>query len=208
MAESRPRLGRPRDATINDRALTAARELLVELGFDATTVQAIAERAGVHASAIYRRWPSRIALIAEAMFPGLSPLSVRPTGDLHHDLRRFVGAYLEVFGAPAARAAAAGMLAHYQTSSATLPTELVMRISARPQFIDILRAAPPGTVDPELDPDDVFDMLLGTLITRVLLQGAVARAAPAERIAEMIARLLRPATDGPAPERSPAGSAG
>jgi AcrR family transcriptional regulator len=36
-------------------------------------------RSGVHASAIYRRWPSRIELIEEAVFPGLSPLSVQPT---------------------------------------------------------------------------------------------------------------------------------
>src|SRR5436309_1989538 len=43
------RPGRPRDATIDARVLDAARELLVEQGFDATTVQAIAERAGVHA---------------------------------------------------------------------------------------------------------------------------------------------------------------
>ncbi|MCK9921557.1 TetR/AcrR family transcriptional regulator [Frankia sp. AgPm24] len=206
MAQPPRRLGRPRDAAIGERALAAARELLVERGFDATTVQAVAERAGVHASAIYRRWPSRIALIVEATFPGLSPLQVRPSGDLHDDLCRFIRAYLQVFDAPAARAAAAGMLAHYQTSSRALPTELVVRISARPQFIDILRATPPGSVDPSVDPDDVFDMLLGTLLTRVLLQGAVARHASVERIAEMIARLLRPAAPPVPPPTGPAPS--
>ena len=85
MAEPQRPAGRPRDAGLSERALAAARELLTESGFEATTIQAVAARSGVHASAIYRRWPSRIELIEEAVFPGLSPLSVQPTGDLRTD---------------------------------------------------------------------------------------------------------------------------
>jgi AcrR family transcriptional regulator len=95
MAEPR-RPGRPRDSDLSERALAAARELLVLRGFDATTIQAVAEQSGVHASAIYRRWPSRIELIEEATFPGLSPLSVQPTGDLRRDLAAFIHEYLAV----------------------------------------------------------------------------------------------------------------
>ncbi|WP_329242911.1 TetR/AcrR family transcriptional regulator [Streptomyces sp. NBC_01478] len=197
MAEPRRAPGRPRDTSINERALAATRELLVQRGFDATTIQAVAEHSGVHASAIYRRWPSRIELIEEATFPGLSPLSVRPTGDLRRDLRRFVRAYLAAFGAPAARAAAAGLFAHSQTSSRPRPPEMLLRVSARPQFQDILRAAPTGTVDPAVDPDDVFDMLLGAVLTRTLLSTVTARNRPVERTVDMILRMLRP-LDGPA----------
>jgi len=196
MAEPRRAPGRPRDTSINERALAATRELLVQRGFDATTIQAVAEHSGVHASAIYRRWPSRIELIEEATFPGLSPLSVRPTGDLRRDLRRFIRAYLAVFGAPAARAAAAGLFAHSQTSSRPRPPEMLLRVSARPQFQDILRAAPTGSVDPAVDPDDVFDMLLGAVLTRTLLSTVTARNRPVERTVEMVVRMLRP-LDGP-----------
>ncbi|MFF5302854.1 MULTISPECIES: TetR/AcrR family transcriptional regulator [unclassified Streptomyces] len=196
MAEPRRAPGRPRDTSINERALAATRELLVQRGFDATTIQAVAEHSGVHASAIYRRWPSRIELIEEATFPGLSPLSVRPTGDLRRDLRRFVRAYLAAFGAPAARAAAAGLFAHSQTSTTPRPPEMLLRVSARPQFQDILRAAPTGTVDPAVDPDDVFDMLLGAVLTRTLLSAVTARNRPVERTVDMILRMLRP-LDGP-----------
>ncbi|MFD4604666.1 TetR/AcrR family transcriptional regulator [Streptomyces sp. NPDC058464] len=192
MEEPRRRPGRPRDMSINERALTATRELLVQRGFDATTIQAVAEQSGVHASAIYRRWPSRIELIEEATFPGLSPLSVQPTGDLRRDLRRFIGAYLAAFGAPAARAAAAGLLAHHQASERTRSPELYLRVSARPQFQDILQAAPPGSVDPAVDPDDVFDMLLAAVLTRTLLSTVIVRTHPVERTVEMILRLLRP----------------
>ncbi|WP_330308042.1 MULTISPECIES: helix-turn-helix domain-containing protein [unclassified Streptomyces] len=192
MTEPRRRPGRPRDTSINERALAATRELLVGRGFEATTIQAVADHSGVHASAIYRRWPSRIELIEEATFPGLSPVSVQPTGDLRRDLRRFIRAYLAAFGAPAARAAAAGLLTHYQTAGRARPPEMYLRVSARPQFQDILRAAPPGSVDPDVDPDDVFDLLLGAVLTRTLLFAVTARHRPIERTVEMILRLLRP----------------
>jgi AcrR family transcriptional regulator len=192
MAEPPRRPGRPPDRRINDRALAATRELLVVRGFDATTIQAVAEHSGIHASAIYRRWPSRIELIEEATFPGLSPLSVQPTGDLRRDLRRFIRAYLAAFSAPAARAAAAGLFAHHQTSGRSRPPEMYLRVSARPQFRDILRAAPPGSVDPAVDPDDVFDMLLGAVLTRTLLSTVTARNRPVERTVDMILRMLRP----------------
>jgi AcrR family transcriptional regulator len=192
MTEPRRHPGRPRDTSISERALAATRELLIERGFDATTIQAVAEHSGVHASAIYRRWPSRIELIEEATFPGLSPLSVQPTGDLRHDLHRFIRAYLAAFSAPAARAAAAGLLAHHQTASRPGLPERYLRVSARPQFQDILRAAPPGSIDPAVDPDDVFDMLLGAVLTRILLSAATDRHPPMERTVDMILRLLRP----------------
>ena len=197
MAEPRRHPGRPRDTSISERALAATRELLVQRGFDATTIQAVAEHSGVHASAIYRRWSSRIELIEEATFPGLSPLSVQPTGDLRDDLRRFIRAYLAAFSAPAARAAAAGLLAHHQANSRPGPPEVYLRVSARPQFQDILHAAPSGSIDPDVDPDDVFDMLLGAILTRILLSVFTERQRPVEHTVEMILRLLRP--PGPDP---------
>lgn len=205
MAEPARRPGRPRDTSINERALAAARELLTERGFDATTIQAVALRSGVHVSAIYRRWPSRIELIEEAVFPGLSPLSVQPTGDLRRDLRRFIRAYVAALGAPAARAAAVGLLAHHQASVSPGPSEVYLRASARPQLRDILRAAPPGSVDPAVDPDDVFDMLLGAILVRTLVFTVTARRRPIERTVEMVLRLLQPLAQD-VPERRDAGS--
>ena len=173
--------------------MTATRELLAERGFEATTIQAVAARSGVHVSAIYRRWPSRIELIEEAVFPGSSPLDVQPTGDLRRDVHRFIHAYLEVFSAPAARAAAAGLLAHHQAAaSPPRPAGAYLRVSARPQFRDILHAAPPGSIDPAVDPDDVFDMLLGAILARTLVYPVTARNPPDERTVDMVLRLLTP----------------
>ncbi|OHV31711.1 MULTISPECIES: TetR/AcrR family transcriptional regulator [Pseudofrankia] len=196
MTPDRPhgRRGRPRDASIDVRVLEAARQLLVELGFEATTVQAIAERSAVHASAIYRRWPSRIEIIEQAVFPGLAPVTVRPTGDLRRDLRRFIRAYAATMAGPAARAAVPGLLAVYQSAGRANAAETWFAVSARPQFLDILRAAPPGSVDPAADPDDVFDTLLGCVLARTLIPTVAQRNRPLERLVDICARLLRPAT--------------
>lgn len=67
-----------------------------------------------------------------------------------------------------------------------------VRTWPHPPFREILRLAPAGAVDPALDPDDVFDLLLGAILTRTFLANATARHTPVERTVELILRLLRP----------------
>jgi AcrR family transcriptional regulator len=183
--------GRPRDPTIDRKVLDATRELLVEKGLEAATVQAIAERSGVHASAIYRRWSSRLDILEEAVFPGPTIVLVEPTGDLKRDIRRFVRTYLAVFGAPAARAAVPGLLASYQSNGRSDVPEKWMVVSARPQFAEILRRARSG-VDPKVDAEDVFDVLLGAVLARALVPTVIERRRPVERLVELTLRMLRP----------------
>ena len=188
------RPGRPRDTSIDTRVLEAARELLVEHGYEATTVQAIAERSAVHASAIYRRWPSRVEIIEQAVFPGFASISVRATGDLRRDLRRFIRTYVTTLGSPAARAAATWPTRQLSVRLvAAGMEETLLAVSARPQFLDILRAAPAGAVDPDVDPDDVFDMLLGAILARSLVPTVAQRQRPIERLVDLCLRLVQPA---------------
>jgi len=73
------------------------------------------------------------------------------------------------FGSPAARAAAPGLLAHYPSAGDGRSPEQYLRISTRPQFQDILRAAPTSAVDPDIDADDVFDIMLGAILARTIV---------------------------------------
>jgi len=65
-ATTRP-VGRPRPAATDRSILKATIELLAEVGADATTVDAIARRSGSAKTTIYRRWPSREAIILDAL---------------------------------------------------------------------------------------------------------------------------------------------
>jgi len=65
-ATSRP-VGRPRPPATDRAIVKATIELLAEVGADATTLDAIARRSGSAKTTIYRRWPSREALILDAL---------------------------------------------------------------------------------------------------------------------------------------------
>ncbi|MEM8905785.1 MAG: helix-turn-helix domain-containing protein [Actinomycetota bacterium] len=78
--------GRPRDEERTDAILRAAADLLLEVGFERIRTQDVAERAGAGKGAIYRRWPTKEALLAEAirtMPAGEAPVSDDPIADLH-----------------------------------------------------------------------------------------------------------------------------
>lgn len=79
------RLDRSRDPAI----LNAALEILSEHGYDATNMNDVAARAGVGKAAIYRRWPSKAALITDALLywrPDLLDDDTPDTGTLSGDL--------------------------------------------------------------------------------------------------------------------------
>lgn len=184
--------GRPRDDSIDRRVIAATRAILAEEGFGATTIQAVSRRCEVRPASIYRRWPSRIEMIEEAIFPGLDHLDVEPTGDLKTDLQRFVDAYKATFSSPIALAALPGLIAEYHSASPSgAPVERAWR-SARPLFRSMLDAAPAGTVDPALDPDDVFDMLVGAVLYKIHSAALGANVDAPDRTVEMTLRVLSP----------------
>jgi AcrR family transcriptional regulator len=70
--------GRPRDASIDDRVLAATRELLSEGGFQQLSMRLVAQRSGVTRASLARRWPSKAALVIDAVMgttPDLTPFA-------------------------------------------------------------------------------------------------------------------------------------
>ncbi|WP_406089682.1 TetR/AcrR family transcriptional regulator [Kitasatospora purpeofusca] len=71
--------------------LTAAAELVAELGFGKLTIEKIAARAGVGKQTIYRWWPSKGAVVFDAFLAASENpsggLALPDTGDLGEDLR-------------------------------------------------------------------------------------------------------------------------
>ena len=58
--------GRPRDATRDAVIMSAALEVLAEHGYDRMTMDQVAKRAGAGKATLYRRWPSKADLVAQA----------------------------------------------------------------------------------------------------------------------------------------------
>jgi len=104
--------GRPRNSDIDEAARAAARQLLVEVGWDGTSLSAVADRAGVSRPALYRRWPTKTHLVFDALFGGsvdaLPKDADQPPADW---LRAAVDVSFALFADPAVRAGAPGLLA-------------------------------------------------------------------------------------------------
>ena len=72
----------------------AAKELLDEQGFAATSVDQIARRAGVGKQTIYRWWPNKAAVVLEAHAEQAAERTPLPdTGDLRSDLRAMAATF-------------------------------------------------------------------------------------------------------------------
>ncbi|MEH0110359.1 TetR/AcrR family transcriptional regulator [Tersicoccus sp. MR15.9] len=79
-------VGRPRDADLGDRILTATQDLLIERGYAGTTVEDVARAAGTGKAAVYRRWASKVDLVVAAVRVLSTPGEVPDTGTLRGDL--------------------------------------------------------------------------------------------------------------------------
>ncbi|WP_244502369.1 TetR/AcrR family transcriptional regulator [Streptomyces oceani] len=71
--------------------LAATAELVARDGVAGFRYEEVAELAGVHKTSVYRNWPDREELVAEALLRYAEDLaSVADTGDLHRDLVDFL----------------------------------------------------------------------------------------------------------------------
>ena len=82
-------LGRKQDPARSDAILAATRELLLERGYDRFTIKDVADRSVAGVGAIYRRWPNKESLVAEAIRTG-GDLSYERSDDPEADLTNLV----------------------------------------------------------------------------------------------------------------------
>jgi AcrR family transcriptional regulator len=109
-AKRRP--GRPRDPRIDEAVLRATRELLDDLGYQRLTYDAVAQRAGVHRPAVYRRWPTKLHLVLDACKDAVEAgLAFPESGSFEENLRFMVASTVNLFAIGYVRAGLAGALA-------------------------------------------------------------------------------------------------
>lgn len=105
-ARTSPRAGRRpggRSARVGEAVRRATLELLAEEGFEALTLPAVARRAGVNKTTVYRRWSSPLELVRDAL-DGFETLALPDvdTGSWEGDLEAFVHARLRLIRDPMA----------------------------------------------------------------------------------------------------------
>jgi AcrR family transcriptional regulator len=179
--------GRPRDPRIDRAVLDAVRHLLVEVGYPRLSFELVARRAGVTRPAIYRRWPSKVHLVHEAVFPEPGTVVVEDTGDFDGDLRRLVRRNLASYARPEARAALPGLLSDLHGDEVLRHSVLDgLESQVRAQFALLVdRARDSRVVARDVDPDALLDVIVGAIFHRV-----IARDDTDEDFAETLADLV------------------
>jgi AcrR family transcriptional regulator len=203
-AERRPP-GRPRDAFVDLAIMQAALDVLAERGPWGFTVDLVAARAGCGKATVYRRWPSRAALLLDTVQRiGLTPEPV-DTGSVRDDLV----ANLAQFAAKL-RDTPAGRILPAVVADAAFNHEMREVLAA---FLRDRRGHPRravergverGELPPGTDVDMVLDLLGGVVFYREVVSGAGVDEAYVRRAVDVVlAGLSRSGAAGPPPAPDP-----
>ena len=155
------------------RAILAATIALVsEHGYENVSIEAIARRAGCGKQTIYRWWPSKGAVVLEALDDSLSSVVDFPdTGDLLADLRTQMKGVTELLGSTAVGPVYQGLVAAAQSDPAVSRAHLEQVIA--PATVAgherIARAKERGEIRADADAQTLIDMLYGAIYYRLLL---------------------------------------
>ncbi|MGN6132105.1 MAG: TetR/AcrR family transcriptional regulator, partial [Nocardioidaceae bacterium] len=159
-----------RSRRVHEAALAAARSLLAEGGLGAATVDAISERSGVSKATLYKHWPSRTAIAAEAL--GRDNAVGRPlpdNGSTAGDLTEYLVRVCAFYASPEGRVFSQ-LLAACVTDAGAAAYFRVFFLAGRRKALATLwqRGVERGDAAPGVDADTAVDLLSGPLVFRLL----------------------------------------
>ena len=165
-----------------------------EVGYNQLSVEAVASRAGVGRPTIYRRWPSKLELVIDAVERLAPPMRTVDTGDPLADLRQMVPQLMaDMTSSPIGRAIVA--LANDAGTHAELARRLGDRYLAprREVISGILRqAAAAGMLREDSDVDMAIDLMMGAAVYRWLVTAQPVDADVGRRIVDTVWASMRP----------------
>ena len=155
----------------------------------------LAQRAGVGKATIYRRWPSKEALILDALRTMATPLVDPDTGDLRDDLLTYLACIVERF----AGGRGSDVLPHLIEAScfdAQLRASLDDHVRSRQTTLRTIlrRGVERGELSADTDLDVLVDVLLAPFFYRNLLTGQAIDAPFAQRLVALVLPAAERAT--------------
>jgi AcrR family transcriptional regulator len=177
-----------RSARAHQAILTATTDLLAEVGYRALTIEGVAARAGVAKTTVYRWWPTKGALVIEAVSLALPKPAQPETGDLRHDLliavRRAMHTIARTPTGAVIPALAADVMSDPQLAEQFRSQLIRPRRSA---VVDVIRrAAARGELPREVDTDLLLDVYAGVVFYRILISGEPVTELLAEQLVDLL----------------------
>jgi AcrR family transcriptional regulator len=180
-------MARTRDEAARRRVLNSARDLVCELGPRAVTVDQIAAAAGVAKQTIYRWWPSKSAVIMEALVELTDPVPDDLPDSTYEAVRLQMRRVAKMFGSRN------GELIRELVADAQ--GDPVLAKDFRERFFAHRRARGAATLEkgiatgelrPDLDIDDALDVLYAPLWLGLLIGHRPVDESFADRVVDMV----------------------
>lgn len=171
-ANSARRVGRPRSTEADEAILAAAADEFAERGYEAMGIEAIAERAGVAKSTIYRRYPGKPELVRAVLSEAVRDERPTPdTGSLEGDLVELCRRLRDKFTSEKHNT----MLGLIDAATRHPELQPVLRefIGQRRRWGTdrVRRAIAEGELSADADPEAVLDMAAAPVFYRAVLSG-------------------------------------
>ncbi len=167
-------LGRPRDPKVDRAILEATIQLLGEDGFDGLSIEAVASRAGVGKTTVYRRWPSKIPLVVDALSAMKAPAPATVPDDLstRDTLLRAMSGYTKPHEGSAARVLAGLVDAMSRNAELAEAVRAVLVTERQRSLLSLIqRGIERGEIRPDVDARVMVDLLGGPVVLRRLITG-------------------------------------
>lgn len=182
--------GRAAEFVAAVRAATIA--LLEEQGYERMEIPAIAERAGVNKTSIYRRWPSKAELMLEVALTRLrGDVPTPDTGTLQGDLTIFVRSIAAAIATPLFGGLLQTLMSreHGTITNAVRERFWEERYSRSEPMLR--RAIARGEIAATADSRLIVEMAVAPLFFRTLVTGSATTDAEIEEIAERVVAAFR-----------------
>lgn len=185
--------GRPKNENIDIEVVAAVLEGLRERGYRGVTIEGIARHVKRARTSLYRRWPSKRHLIADAVVAQLGAQPAPDTGSLRKDLKTAVGTLLKAFTGTLGKALP-GLVADMALDPglARLIREKVLAPRRRSIRAAFERGMERGECDRGFNIDAVIDMLTGPFYFRALFGHLPTTPALVSTLVDYIMVIVRP----------------
>lgn len=158
--------GRPRSIKSHQAILKATVELLGEVGFETMSIEAIATRAGVGKTTIYRRYSGKEELVAEAIESIRQDLVIPDTGKLWSDIDKLIENAAQITLSPLGRQTIAMIISSAASNPKFAQIYWTKYLQPRREAFAVVieRAKTRNEIQTDLDSDLVFDTMSGIML--------------------------------------------
>jgi len=186
--------GRPRSEQARQAILRTTLKILGKNGFSDFKIEEVAAHASVGKATVYRWWPNKGALIADAFASSTTrKLRFPDTGSVYADMSQQMRQLIKVFRSRRGRIVSA-ILAAGQSDKDLIEAfrERFLWPRRREAYATLRRGIERGELRKDLDPDLLLDSLYGPIYMRFLIQHDRLTPEFVDRLCELVLDGVRP----------------